>query len=174
MGDNFSIMDLERFRALDIVLVGGLPGSGKSHFSNSYFNRDGRQRINRKELRRLLYEMTNFGDAWREEYFNDHDELLVKHVERKILEHLLQNRHPVLIDNTSVSVQSRQYYVGIAHQFRKSIGAIFLNVPIAKCMARNRNREDQISESIISNLYAALVVPTKSEGYHEVLVLPDY
>ena len=167
-------MDLERFRVLDIVLVCGLPGSGKSHFSDTYFNRDGRKRINRKELRRLLYEMTNFGQPWHEDFFNDYDEMLVKHVERKILEHLLQNRQPVLIDNTSVSVQSRQYYVGVAHQARKSIGAIFLNVPIAKCLARNRNRDDQMSESIISNLYASLELPAKTEGFHEVAVLADY
>ncbi len=167
-------MELEKFDRLDILLVCGLPGSGKSHFSRTYFNKKGRKRINRKELRRLIYEMTSFGDPWSEEDFNDYDELLVKHVERKMVEHFLQERLPLLIDNTSVSVESRQYYLNIAHQTRKTIGAIFLNVPIKKCLARNRTREDQISEGIVVNLYAGLELPTKTEGFNEVLILPDY
>ncbi|HUX14145.1 MAG TPA: ATP-binding protein [Spirochaetia bacterium] len=165
---------MEKLNAMDILLVCGLPGSGKSHFSRTYCNTNGRKRINRKELRRLIYEMTSFGDAWSEEYFNDHDELLVKHVERKMVEHFLQERLLLLIDNTSVTVESRQYYANIARQTRRTIGAIFLNVPIKKCLARNGMREDKISEGIIVNLYAALELPTKAEGFNEVLVLPDY
>ena len=79
-------MDLDRFNSLDIILVCGLPGSGKSHFSRTYYNRNGRRRINRKELRRRLYEMTAFGEEWKEELFNERDELLVHHVERKTLQ----------------------------------------------------------------------------------------
>ncbi|WP_455383249.1 AAA family ATPase [Salinispira pacifica] len=167
-------MDLDRFDPLDIVLVCGLPGAGKSHFSRTYFNKNDRKRINRKELRRLIYEMTSFGDPWHEDYFNDYDEMLVKHVERKMIEHFLQERLPLLIDNTSVSVESRQYYLTVARQARKTIGAIFLNVPIQKCLARNRSREDQMSEGIIVNLYARLELPAKAEGFNEVLILPDY
>lgn len=167
-------MDLDRFDRLDIVLVCGLPGSGKSHFSRSYFNKNDRRRINRKELRRLLYEMTSFGDPWREEYFNEYDEMLVKHVERKMVDHFLQERLPILVDNTSITVESRQYYLGVARQARKTIGAVFLNVPIQKCLARNRSREDQMSEGIIANLYAGLELPSKTEGFNELLILPDY
>ena len=167
-------MDIDRFQPLDIVMVCGLPGAGKSHFSGTYFNKNNRKRINRKELRRLIYEMTNFGDPYRDEYFNDYDERLVHHVERKMIEHFLQERLPLLIDNSSVSVESRQYYTNVARQARRTIGAIFLNVPIQKCLARNRSREDRLSEGIIANLYAGLELPSKAEGFNEVLVLPDY
>jgi len=167
-------MDLSRFQSLDVVLVCGLPGSGKSHFAKTYFNRNDRKRINRKEIRRFLYEMTSFGDPWKEAYFNDHDEMLVKHVERKILEHLLQNKKKILIDNTSVTVDSRKSYVAIARQMNKSIGMVFLNTPLQKCHARNQHREDPLIATIISNLYAGLKLPEKSEGYNELLILSDY
>jgi len=167
-------MDLVRFDPLDIVLVCGLPGSGKSHFSATYFNRNGRKRINRKELRRLLYEMTSFGNQWREDYFSDHDEMLVKHVERKIIEHLLQNKSPVLVDNTSVTADSREYYLTVARQMHRTIGAIFLNLPLKKCLERNRSRQDQMSEGIITNLYASMELPDRSEGFKEILILTDY
>ncbi len=167
-------MDLPLFDALDIVLVGGLPASGKSHFSATYFSTKDRRRINRKELRRLLWEMGHFGKAWREEYFNEHDEVLVGHVERKIFEHYLQSRLAVLVDNTSVTVDSREYYVTTARQLRKTIGIVFLNSPLQRCLERNRGREDSLSEGIITNLYASLELPTKAEGFKEVLILADY
>jgi transcriptional regulator of acetoin/glycerol metabolism len=52
---------LERIMSLDIVLVCGLPGSGKSHFSREYFQDSERDRVNRKEIHRMLYEMIHFG-----------------------------------------------------------------------------------------------------------------
>lgn len=167
-------MNLEKFQSTDIVLVCGLPGAGKSHFSKAFFDSGGRRRVNRKELRRLLWEMTSFGEPWREDYFNEHDEGLVHHVERKIVEHLIQSRLPVLVDNTSVTEESRKWYVATAHAARRTIAAVFLNVPIQKCLARNRGREDQMSESIITNLYAAIELPEKQEGFDDVLIVNDY
>ena len=85
-------MDLAKFQSLDMVLVCGLPGSGKSRFAAEFFADSGRDRVNRKEIHRLLYEMIHFGKKWSEKAFDELDDFLVKHVERKIIEHLLQNR----------------------------------------------------------------------------------
>jgi predicted kinase len=164
-------MDLSRFESLDMVLVCGLPGSGKSHFCRNRFRDSGRLRVNRKEIRRLLYEMLFFGKKWSEADFSSSDEFLVKHVERKIIEHLLQNRKKVLVDNTSVSAASRKSYVAIAHALRKSIGLIFLDVPASRCLEQNRRREDPVPEMVISNLAAALDPPRPEEGFQEVQVL---
>jgi bifunctional polynucleotide phosphatase/kinase len=144
-------MDLSPFESLDVVLVCGLPGSGKSHFCRSRFQSSGRLRVNRKEIRRLLYEMLAFG--------------------KKIIEHLLQNRQKVLIDNTSVSASSRKSYVAIAQGMRKSIGLVFLDVPARRCLEQNRLREDPVPEMVISNLAAAVDPPRQDEGFQEVLIL---
>ena len=167
-------MDLAKFETLDIILVCGVPGSGKSAFSKQYFASSGRARVNRKEIHRLLFEMMHFGKKWTEQEFDTLDEHLVKHVERKIIEQLLQNRQKVLVDNTSVSESSRKTYVGIAQQMHRTIGAIFLHTPPATCLERNREREDPIPERVISNLAAAIDLPGTEEGFKEVLVLKDY
>ena len=167
-------MDLSKFLPLDIILVCGLPGSGKSVFSKQYFANSGRDRVNRKEIHRLLYEMLHFGEQWTEKEFDEIDDFLVKHVERKIIEHLLQNKQKVLIDNTSVSESSRKTYVGIAHQMHKTIGAIFLQTPPATCLERNRSREDPVPERVISNLAATIDIPRSEEGFKELLILKDY
>ena len=167
-------MDLAKFQSLDMVLVCGLPGSGKSRFAAEFFADSGRDRVNRKEIHRLLYEMIHFGKKWSETEFDELDDFLVKHVERKIIEHLLQNKQKVLVDNTSVSASSRKTYLGIAHPMHKTIGVVFLLTPPLKCMERNRGREDPVPERVISNLAAAIDLPTVQERFREVLVLKGY
>jgi predicted kinase len=167
-------MDLGRFQNLDIVVVCGLPGSGKSHFASAHFSGTGRLRVNRKELRRLLFEMTHFGQKWTEKDFASSDEFLVGHVERKIVEHFLQNHKKLLIDNTSVSAESRKAYVAIARQTGKSIGALFLDTPVARCLERNRAREDSMPERAIASLQAEKELPDNAEGFKEVLVVTNY
>ena len=167
-------MDLNQFQNIDVVLVCGLPGSGKSHFARTHFLKSGRKRVNRKEIRRMLWEMTNFGEQWSEKVFAASDEILVKHVERKIIEHLLQSKQKLLVDNTSISADSRRQYLAVARQAGKSIGAIFLDTPVIRCLERNRSRPDSLPESVISNLAAGLEVPEIAEGYRAVLVLDSY
>ena len=70
--------------------------------------------------------MTSFGQKWTEAEFAGNDEFLVKHVEKKIVEHFLQNHQKLLLDNTNISVESRKPYLAIAHQTGKSIGVVFL------------------------------------------------
>ena len=167
-------MDVQRFQNVDIIVVCGLPGSGKSHFASAHFSGSGRLRVNRKELRRLLFEMTHFGQKWSEKEFASSDEFLVAHLERKIIEHFLQNHKKLLIDNTSMSRESRKHYLTTARQAGKSIGAIFLDTPVAECLQRNRLRGDSIPDRVISNLAAEKELPEVSEGYKDVMIVTDY
>lgn len=165
---------LARINRLDVILVCGVQGSGKSHFSREYFKDTERNRINRAEIRRLLYEMSHFGEIWKDEYYNKENEFLVKHIERRIFEHYLTKNKKILIDNTSVSTKSRKRYIDIAKQENKSIGCIFLDTPINKCLERNRLRDNKVDERIISNLFATITKPDAREGFREVLIINDY
>jgi predicted kinase len=118
--------------------------------------------------------MTSFGQKWTEAEFAGNDEFLVKHVERKIVEHFLQNRQKLLLDNTNISLESRKPYLTIAHQAGRSIGVIFLNTPVGQCLQRNRGRDDAVPESVIAQLEAEKELPELSEGYREVLVIDSY
>jgi predicted kinase len=166
-------MDLAKFNALDIILVCGLPGAGKSYFSMLHFKDAERKRVNRKEIRKFIYEMMNFGLAWSEKNFASHDEVLVKHVERKIIEHLLAGKKKILIDNTSVSAHSRKNYIEIAKQMHKSIGVIFLQVQPALCLERNKKSSDPTPEIVISTLSAGIELPKKEEEFNEILLVKE-
>ena len=165
--------DLARMHEYDIILVCGLPNSGKSYFSKHEFATKERRRISRKEIRRLIYEMTNFGEKWSEKLFSSEEEPLVKHTERKMVEHLLSIGEKVLIDNTSITADSRKLYTTIASRMNKSIGVIFIDADINRCIIRNRASTDPIPENIIPNLAAKKSLPDKREGFTSVVILPD-
>lgn len=151
-------------------MLGGLPACGKSRFATTHL-KQGRMRVNRKEIRRMLYEMTHFGEPWSDEVFSYSDEYLVSHVERRIIEHMLENRHRIVIDNTSINRDARLSHIRLAKSMNKSIGMIFLDVPAKICLERNEKADQPVPESLIANLAAAMELPDRSEGFREVLIL---
>ena len=119
----------------------------------------------------MLHTMTTFGEKWHADLFDERDEALVKHVERRIVEHLLHEGQKVLIDNTSVTAASRSNYLKMAQHAHKKAGVIFVHTPVHTCLERNQSHEDHIPDAVVVNLFAAIELPARSEGFEEVLVI---
>jgi predicted kinase len=167
-------MNSDQMNSCSIILLCGLYGSGKTEFSARNFRNRSRYRISRSELRKLMFEMTNFGEPWTSDKFNEEDDVLVKHVERKILEHFIHNKRNVVIINTFMTAQSRARFVKIAKEMKKTIGAIFLDPPVEKCIERNSRASSNIPVSVIRSLSLKKELPVKKEGFDEVLVVTDF
>ena len=167
------MLDLSRFKKLDLLLISGIPGAGKSYFVNHFFKDSERKRVSRRDIRKMLYEMTNIDKDWKEDCFSDEHETLVRYVEKKIIGHILEHHKTVLIENTNVTESSRRSYIQMAKLHHKKIGIIYLDVLLSKCVNRNQEREDQVPQSVIINLSASAVQPRRSEGFTEVLILED-
>jgi tRNA uridine 5-carbamoylmethylation protein Kti12 len=165
--------DLSKMHNFDMILVSGLPCSGKTYIARTEFKNEGRKRISRKEIRRFVYEMTNFGDKWSEQLFTAVNEHFVKHTERKMIEHLLANGEKVLIINSSLTSDSRKVYTSIAERMHKTIGIIFIDADIRGSIERNRLLEDPIPENIIPNLAAKKSLPEKRERFNSIIILTD-
>ena len=165
---------LEKFKTYNIVLLCGLYGAGKTEFANTYFKGSGLYRVSRLELRKLMYEMTHFGESWEAEKFNEEDDVLAKHVERKVVVHFLQIKRNVLIINTFMTKKSRQRFVNIAKETKKTIGAIFLDAPLDVCIAQSKRLNTAIPENVIRQLHSRKELPTKLEGYNDVLIINDF
>ncbi|OHD68253.1 MAG: hypothetical protein A2W19_16775 [Spirochaetes bacterium RBG_16_49_21] len=164
-------MDLTRFHQLNIILLCGLYGSGKTEFAIKYFKGKERSRISRSEIRKYMFEMTHFGEKWSSDNFTEENDALVKHIERKILEHFLHNKRKVLIVNTFVTKKSRRRFIETAHEMKKPIGAIFLERPLEQCLARNAQNMAMVPEDVVTSLFYKIEPPEKSEGFDEVLVV---
>ncbi len=164
-------MDTSKMDHLDIILICGLYGSGKTDFAMKYFLGKDRNRISRSEIRKSMYEMTNFGEKWTPDRFSEDTDALVKHIERKIVEHFSHQKKKILVINTYITKKSRQAIVDLARQTKKSIGAIFLNRPLEQCLERNGKSALAVPQEIIYKLNSRIELPDKSEGFDEVMIV---
>jgi tRNA uridine 5-carbamoylmethylation protein Kti12 len=121
----------------------------------------------------MMFEMTNFGTKWTSDRFNEEDDILVKHVERKILEHYLHNRRTILIINTFMTRQSRARFVRIARETKKTIGAVFLDIPLDKCLENNAAKGSPVPPAVLQSLNLKKELPSKKEDFDHVLIVTD-
>ncbi len=164
-------MDTSKMDHLDIILLCGLYGSGKTEFAAKYFIGKDRSRVSRSEIRKSVYEMTNFGEKWTPDRFSEDTDALVKHIERKIVEHFTHQKKKILIINTYITKRSRQSIIDLARQSKKTIGAIFLNRPLEQCLERNSKSALAVPQEIIYKLQSRIELPDKSDGFEEVMIV---
>ena len=163
--------EIVKFNSLDILLICGLFGSGKNDFSQKYFHNGAWNRLSRNEIRKNIYEMTHFGDTWESSKFNEEDDVLVKHIERKIMEHYLQKKRKVLVINSFITKRSRERFIMMAHEMKKTIGAIFLNMPLSTCLAGYKVHNPTLPENVLRSMVQKIELPEKHEGLNEVLII---
>ncbi len=52
----------------------------------------------------------------------------------------------------------------------RTIGVVFLDTPMATCLARNRQKADPVPERVIAELAAALELPDAGEGFDQLMI----
>ncbi|PKL36178.1 MAG: hypothetical protein CVV44_18340 [Spirochaetae bacterium HGW-Spirochaetae-1] len=167
-------MNITPFHSLDIVLVGGLYGSGKTEFTKKYFMGKDRYRVSRSELRKLIFEMTNFGMPWESQHFSEETDFMVKHVERRLVEQFLHDKKKVVIINTFTNEKSRKRFISLAKELKKSIGIVFLNTSLEVCIEKNKNNAIQVPAHVLTGLNLKKELPSKTEGFNEVIVVENF
>ncbi|NMB66074.1 MAG: hypothetical protein GYA16_14510 [Spirochaetes bacterium] len=70
--------------------------------------------------------------------------------------------------------KSRQRFINIAKENKKTIGAIFLDTPLEKCIEQSKRLSLTIPEYVIRQLYNKKELPTKLEGFNDVLIINDF
>ena len=167
-------INISKLKNLNVILLCGLYGSGKTKFANMYFKGTGRSRISRTEIRKLIFEMVNFGEPWTPDKFTDEDDFLIKHVERKITEQFLHDKKSVLLVNTFMSKNSRLKFIRMSKDMNKTIGAVFLDIPLEKCRANNEHGTVRVPEIVLNSLHSKKELPSPEEGFNEVLILKNF
>jgi predicted kinase len=140
-----------------IVLLTGLPGSGKSTWAAG---KDGV--LSSDALRGLLTDdpmnQTVHGRVFR--------------ALRDLLKHRLELKRPwTFIDATNLTPYERRPYVMLADLYDAEIEAVFFDVPIDECVRRNRGRDRVVPDEVIRAMARRLEAPQACEGFSRVTVV---
>jgi len=91
---------------------------------------------------------------------------------RVLLKQRLDLKRPVTyLDATNLTPKDRRQYVRIARERGCGIEALYFDVPLEICKARNAARGRVVPEAAMDKMAAKLIPPTEAEGFDKVEVV---
>jgi predicted kinase len=138
-----------------LVITVGLPGSGKS----TYLARLGVNAISSDEIRRII------ADDQRDQSINARVFSAIRYL---IRQRIAAGRPVTYVDATHLTPWERKPYQVIGQRYGCTLEALFFDVPVEVCMARNQARDRVVPEEAIRKMALQMIPPTSEEGFAEV------
>lgn len=136
-------------------MLAGLPGSGKSTYLRSL----GVSGISSDEIRLWLADDPGIQTIHRRVFAT---------VRYLVNQRLDLGRPVTYVDATNLTLRDRRPYLKLAQLRGCEAEAIWFDVPLEVCLARNRLRARCVPEGAIRDMAARMVVPTVAEGFARV------
>ena len=146
--------------AMRIVVLVGLPGSGKS----TYLAQRGVTGLSSDAIRGLL------ADDETDQTIHDRVFQTLRYLLRQ---RLAMGRPATYIDATNLTVEERRPYIGIGKAYGCDVEAVFFDVPLEICRARNARRDRVVPEEALAKMAAKLGPPNIGEGFSRVTAVTE-
>jgi len=138
-----------------LIITVGLPGSGKS----TYLARLGVNSISSDEIRRLL------ADDPHDQSMNARIFSVIRYL---IRQRIAAGRPVTYVDATHLTKWEREPYVKLAQRRGCTLEALFFDVPVDICIARNKARDRMVPEEAIRKMAQQMIPPSLEEGFAQI------
>lgn len=134
-----------------LVIMRGLPGSGKSTWAKAWVNEDpiNRVRLNWDDMRNMM------GPYWVPERENTN---ILKELREKFLKHMMERNWDIVCDNMNLNPKEVEFYKNIVEEFTKDGHPYTIEfkdffIPVEECIRRDAMRANPIGEKTIKSLF---------------------
>ncbi len=128
-----------------LLILQGLPASGKSTYAKKLVDDQGYKRINKDDLRTMID-----NGKWSK----DNEKEIISIRDNQVWTWLLQG-HNVVVDDTNFSQDHIKCLTGIANSIEPSpeVEVKFIDTPLYECIERDSKREKPVGKKVILNMY---------------------
>ena len=142
---------------MKILLLKGLPASGKSTYSKELVTKDHNWvRVNKDDLRAMM----NNG-----EFLGKLEKQVIK-TEREIAENALKLGKNVVIDDTNFNPIHEEYFRDLAMRYGAEFEVKFFDTPLEECIKRDIKRPNGVGETVIRKMYNQYLKPQPAVYEH--------
>lgn len=134
-----------------LVIMRGLPGSGKSTWAKAWVNEDpiNRVRLNWDDMRNMM------GPYWVPERENTG---VLKELREKFLKHMMERNWDIVCDNMNLNPKEIEFYENIVKEFNEDGHPYTIEfkdffIPVEECIRRDVMRTNPIGEKTIKSLF---------------------
>ena len=125
---------------MEVLLMIGIPGSGKTAISKMLFPEH--RQVSLDEIQR-------------------HD----RSVEYDMVRRHLCDGHNVVIDDTNLTKKIRAEHIRLAKLYGARVNAVFLDLPMSTIQEQNKKRENSLPEPALFKRKKELERPSEDEGF---------
>lgn len=145
----------------DIIILSGLPRSGKTTFAKEYMGR-GFVKISADDMRYLVYNQRFWAAG----------ENLMWSIRNICLEYMLAQQLNIIIDETNTTAKRRSPIIKLAQQYNYNIiGVVIESVTKEICIKRAKDTEREDIIPIIENQHHKFETLEKGEGFNVIKVI---
>lgn len=157
----------ETTRKKQLVVLRGIPGSGKSTYARNWVaeDPDWRVRVNRDDLRFL-----NYGVYWG---LSRHQEETISTLEHALSTAALKAELSVIIDATNLKARYLKDWISAADKHGAEFVVVDMDTPVEECIARDKARAERgeraVGEDVIRDFAKRFIQKGKFPAIPELL-----
>lgn len=126
-----------------LLMLKGLPGSGKSTYAKDLVNNQGYVRINNDELRAMLHNGQ----------FSHENESLIVAARDALIKEAFHKGKSVVIDNTNFAPEHERTFRELAFAFQADFEIKIIDTPVETCIKRDAQRDKPVGMDVIYSMH---------------------